>query len=138
MRTIYGLALILLTVVCCGCGPENRAEISGKVLLDGQPLKKGSISFIPTAGNKGPAAGASISDGTYHIKREKGAAIGKNIVQIRALKATGKKMRSASGELFDEFVSVVPSEYGANSKIVKEVRPGANQIDINIETSPKK
>ena len=55
----------LLCGVTCGCGDgrPDLAAVSGRVTIDGQPLTKGSISFIPAKGRQ--AGGAIESDGRY-------------------------------------------------------------------------
>src|SRR5438309_824557 len=102
-------AAVLL--VLAGCSGGNRAEVSGSVSLNGQPIEEGSINFIPVEGNTGPGAGGVIKDGRYHIPKHLGVKPGKNRVEIRAFKNTGRKVQDPTGlpgTLVDERVPAFP------------------------------
>ena len=58
-RRLLGLtfaALVLATLIGCSKDPMNAASVKGKVFLDGQPLTKGSVRFVPDK-SKGNTAG---------------------------------------------------------------------------------
>ena len=62
------LAVVLFGVVCCvcvlGCG-GGTGDVSGKVTLNGTPLKGGTVNFIPVGG-EGPSFSTEINeDGSY-------------------------------------------------------------------------
>lgn len=66
-----------------GCGSESgpeRFEVSGTVIVDGQPLASGIISLVPEG--EGPATGAEIKDGKFHLTRERGPTKGSHNVRI--------------------------------------------------------
>jgi hypothetical protein len=69
----FGLALLGAVATLPGCGPSGpRLEpVSGKVTLDGTPLKSGTVTLVAdeSKGTKqvGTSAGAIGSDGTYKI-----------------------------------------------------------------------
>lgn len=77
----------LLLVSTTGCGPSgpNVVPVSGKVLIDGQPLTFGYVRFVPTGGR---ASDAEIqSDGTFELRYsgdQKGALVGEHRVEIAA------------------------------------------------------
>lgn len=82
-----GLLAILSTIGCGGSGALPTAPASGKVLLDGEPVSGGSITFSPIGTGKGnagkPASGAVGSDGTFKLgtySDADGAVIGKHKV----------------------------------------------------------
>jgi hypothetical protein len=104
--------------------------------VDGQPLAKGSINSFPTEGTSGPTAGGEIVDGRYHIGRAKGATVGKNRVEIRANRKTGRKAPNptAPGELTDEIVELLPPECNERSTLIREVRAASNTIDFDLRT----
>jgi hypothetical protein len=130
MRT----TIFLLLLMVCGCGgPDNRAEISGTVRFNGQPLATGSISFVPTGEKSGPTSGALIADGKYHVPRAKGAALGENRVMICSVAATGRKIVSGHGDLVDERRQVIPAKYNDASELVRTVQPGSNQLDFDLK-----
>ena len=135
MRTTILLLVLLPLLFGCG-GPDNRAEVSGTVRLNGTPLATGSISFVPTEGTEGPSSGGEITNGKYRVFRAKGVAVGKNRVSIRSVAKTGRKVADRHGELEDEKVQVVPRKYNDVSEIVCTVQPGSNQLDFDLKVTP--
>jgi hypothetical protein len=59
----------------------NRIEVSGRVDLDGKPLKSGRIHFAPGNG-EGPSTAARIDDGAYRVERADGPAPGAYTIRI--------------------------------------------------------
>lgn len=61
------LILSLLTgLVGCGDGRPTRVPVSGKVTIDGKPLKVGSVKFFPAEGGRQAGAGLS-EEGRYSV-----------------------------------------------------------------------
>ncbi len=133
------MLLFLTFVAAIGCGSgENRKEtgtVSGTVMYNGEPLKIGSLLFIPVGG--GPTAEANIDSngkywmGTYELAD--GAVLGKHKVMITAITAPG-----GSGLPEDVIdgdgapVSVIPEFYGDQEKsgLEVEVKAGENNVDF--------
>lgn len=131
-----------LAFACGGCANNDagRMEISGQVTLDGQPVEQGSISFIPTAGTRGPVAGGTIVAGKYHILASQGPVVGKQRVEIRAGRRTGRQVRATDfGEegSIDEMVESVPAKYNTSSQLVYQVKPGRN-LDVDFKLTSSK
>lgn len=132
------LAFILSTISLCaalGCSGDNRSEVSGIVKVNGQPITEGAINFIPVEGNKGAGAGATITDGKYHIPRSAGVAAGKNRVELRAFKSSGRKVQDPTGKpgtLAEERVLLFPPEYNERSTLVRDVKSGSDTIDFDL------
>jgi hypothetical protein len=104
--------------------------------LNGEPIQEGSINFIPVEGNQGPGTGAVIQNGKYHIPRSSGVTAGKNRVELRAFKETGRKVQDPTGPpgtLAFERLMVFPPEYNDRSTLVKDVQRGSDTIDFIIE-----
>ena len=140
-RTIAQLTTLALTLQLIGCdggGEVRRAEIRGEVSLDGELVPNGSIVFLPASGNSGPSAGGSIQDGRYMISRDDGPALGTNHVEIRALRKTGRKIRSPdplSGDrLIDERRESVPARYNTESVLEVEIQSGKNEFNFSLES----
>lgn len=66
--------MTLLIHVCCtllvgslGCGDSRptRVQVSGQVLIDGQPLKEGNIKFVPQGAR--PSSGRLDKDGNFTL-----------------------------------------------------------------------
>ena len=130
-----GLALgavgfLLAPALGCG-GGADRAQVSGSVRVDGQPLESGSISFLPAAGTQGPTAGAEIKQGTYSVAAESGLAPGKYSVQIKASRKTGRRIKDGfphpPDDMVDEIEQFLPPKYNTQSELTAELKPGSNK-----------
>jgi acetyl esterase/lipase len=62
-----------------------RAAVSGTVTIDGEPLRWGTITFLPEGGDELPVAWAMVSRGKFQIPIERGAVHGEHRVVIRTL-----------------------------------------------------
>ncbi len=134
------IAVLLPMLLTAGCGPAGptRAEVSGIVLLNGDPVSEGSINFFPTEGNKGPEAGGAIRDGKYHIPRSQGPVIGKNRVELRSFQKSGRQIQDPTappGTLIEEITNVFPAEFNTDSMLVREVLKGKNEMAFEIKTN---
>jgi hypothetical protein len=132
------LALVGLSA-CADSGPE-LAEVAGSVQLDGRPLEEGSIQFIPVEGTKGPGAGGIVANGKYRIARAKGVTVGRNRVELRGFRTTGRKVQDPTGPpgaLAEERVQAFPAEYNDRSTVVKDIQAGSNTIDFDVYSKPK-
>src|SRR5262245_13602942 len=141
MRAVSLGCLTAVLLGLLGCGDPQKAEVSGTVQLDGQPIEEGSIQFIPVEGTTGPSAGGTITNGQYHIPRDKGVTVGKNRVELRAFKKTGRKVQDPTGPpgtLADERIQAFPPEFNDKSTVVKDVRTGSNTIHFDVQTRGSK
>lgn len=87
---VAAIVLCLFSVSGCGKGEVlKRVPVDGYVTVDGNPLKSGSIRFIPIDDTKGPAAVAVIEDGIYELPAETGPVMGKLRVEIEATNHQG-------------------------------------------------
>lgn len=60
-----------------------RCAVSGQVVIDGQPLNRGWITFVPKSAND-PIASSYISkDGKYSIPLKDGPCVGRHDIEIR-------------------------------------------------------
>ena len=93
-RTTVVLAILMLVwVALClgGCGGnDGRVKVTGTVSVDGQPLKSGSISFQPVAGNAAPSSGGGVIGGQFDLPADRGLMPGKYQVTIAAFRSTGR------------------------------------------------
>lgn len=111
-----------LSVVGCG-GGTDRASVSGEVTFEGTPVAEGKINFMPIDGTLSPTAGATITEGRFHIKADKGPKEGKFKVEIKAFRPTGKRVRDKdSGEEYDEIEWYIPDRYNRQSELVAEIK----------------
>jgi hypothetical protein len=81
-----GLGLALgVFATGCGSGGPTMGRVSGTVKVDGQPLTKGTVTFIATDGKNPNATGAIDSSGRYTLQTTEpgdGAVVGSYKVAI--------------------------------------------------------
>lgn len=118
-----------------GCGGEPPlTTVGGAVLVDGQPLEDGTITF--TAPN-GKLYSGKIQGGKYaDVKTEPGA----NKVQLSEHRPGPKKMsfNGPGGSLQDTVEEGLPEKYNEKSDLTLEVQPGPNTKDWQVQGKPRK
>ncbi len=137
MVRIHLSLMIAVVSLASGCGPSGptRAEVTGTVTLNGEPVAEGSINFFPVAGVKGPEAGAAIREGKYHIPRNVGPVVGENRVELRAFQKSGRRIQDPTappGTMTEEIANIFPVEYNTNSTLVRDVQKGKNEFVFEI------
>jgi hypothetical protein len=92
------------------------------VKVNGQPLKEGSIRFIPID-RSGPASGGTIVDGSFETQ----VPVAKQRVEIVANVIDEDK--TPPNATADQIVmkKVVPDRYGIQSELTLDVKPGLNE-----------
>lgn len=97
------LAALLTLTACLGCGDglPRRVPISGTVLLDGEPLPLGSVSFTPEGMR--PSSSKIDAEGRFDLQfmdGGKGAVLGLHRIRVAAFdNSSGRR------------VSLVPKRY---------------------------
>jgi hypothetical protein len=87
----FRLVGLLLIVTAAGCGDDSgRMPVRGRVLLDGQELAAGIVSFHPAAGTRSRTTGAAIVDGQFQIGADQGLEPGAYRITIQAFETTGR------------------------------------------------
>jgi hypothetical protein len=86
LNTLYTLAVsVLVALTGCGDGRPDRVPVSGIVLIDGQPLTRGYVKFVPANGR--PSVGTIDKAGKFTLTcfdGGDGAIPGKHRVQVAA------------------------------------------------------
>jgi hypothetical protein len=122
---MYRLSLLFMFLLLVGCsrpGPQV-APVTGRVTLNGQPLKNADVLFQPED-NQPPAYGRTDEDGRYEMAYKRGvggAAVGWNRVGI-----------SVSRELVRNAPKLAPLEDPR-----REVKSGQNVFDFDVTTAQK-
>ena len=141
LRGSTSIPLLMLAFLFVGCGDPStakRGEVSGIVTLDGKPIEKGAIVFVPMNGTPGPTAGAEIHDGRYFVDRSMGPPVGDNNVQFRSAIYTGRKVPDRTRQkMIDEKIDLFPASLREDSKLVRKIEPGRNVIDFDLSTQPQ-
>ncbi len=120
----------MLCVAGCGHG-DGLMQIGGGVTYDGQPVKNGTISFLPPDGN-GPTAAAIVTDGKYSVK----VAPGKKQVRIEGFKVVGQRHyvpNDPTSPMVDVQEQILPERYNAKSTLTREIASHAATYDFVLE-----
>jgi hypothetical protein len=83
----------VLAVAGCGDGRPARVAVSGKVIIDGEPVTRGNIKFVPEHGR--PSFGQIGPDGSFTLTcydGNDGALPGKHRVQVDANRGVSDKV----------------------------------------------
>lgn len=83
--------VFLLVLAGCGDGRPGRVPVSGIVLLDGQPLTRGHVRFVPP--NDRPSSGDIGPDGRFTLSCFEigdGAVVGKHQIAVIANEPVGE------------------------------------------------
>lgn len=135
MRQLFSFLLLLTLLSGSGCGktdPLNRQAVSGKITLNGEPLKAGTIEFAPV--ENGTSSGATISNGEYSIPQPKGLPAGEYIVRIGANDATEQPIE-VPGESNKIAKELIPNTYNTKSTLRFRVEDKKDNVfDLNVET----
>jgi hypothetical protein len=130
-------SVLALALIAClaGCGRrDGLTSISGTIAYDGQPVKKGTVTFVPADGN-GPTAAAPIVDGKYSVK----ILPGRKLVRIEAFKVTGTRRYSRgnpNSPMVDMQEQILPARFNTKSKLTREIAPTESVYDFALEESP--
>jgi len=135
-----GWALIC-SITGCGERPPQRAVVSGSVSYQNKPVEFGDIVFQPASQAAGKwFAQGKIIGGKYSLDVTHGALTGKNVVQIRGYKMTGRKRLDIAGKslseapkMIDELVPYIPEKFNEASELSVEIQPGENEnVDFSL------
>jgi hypothetical protein len=131
---MQGTLLLLLgslVIMGCGDGRPTRVPVSGTVLIDGQPLGRGNIKFVPADGR--PSAGKIAADGSFTLTcydGNDGALLGQHRVQV----ASNRIISDSQIEWF------APPEYAdfRTSGITVEVTEPIDDVKIELTWGNRK
>jgi len=136
---------LVLLVALAGCQgkPYGVAAVSGTVTLDGKPLPKASVTFVPMATkerqNPGPTAqGLTDEQGKFTVSvdpQTPGAVIGKCRVYITTLLTDPADDRDAGGPV-KRVRDRVPSRYNQSTELVIDVpEHGTDKADFALKSN---
>jgi hypothetical protein len=126
-----------------GCGQKTDglelANVTGVVTLDGQPLPNARIDFSPKVqsapaakGKPGGGGSFALADkkGNYRLKfdnKRYGALPGEHVVRVFSYAEPDPTDPPPKPE-------IIPPKYNLQSRLVFEVQPGRNAIDIALQS----
>jgi len=122
--------LVVFASCCLGCQQNEieRATISGTITLDGEPIPKGQIRFVPT---NGPVWSAWIANGVYTTEGTKGVPIGDLQVRIEAYRTPSWYKGGKSPDDETPLEQYLPKKYNSLSELKMTVEPGAGAKRIS-------
>jgi len=143
MRSRLLAALIPFALTGCGGKPYQVATVSGKITLDGKPLPKASVTFVPMASKEnlapGPTAtGMTDADGRYELivdRSTTGAVVGKCRIYISTLLSDPVPDDRDGGLPVKRPKDKVPEKYNQRTELVYDVPPGGTtQADFDLKS----
>ena len=133
MRPMLASILVLLFLSGCGGGGQDRIPVTGKITLDGQPVKEGSIAFVASSGDKTAGAGALVLNGSYALTNTNGLKPGKYRVEVRASVPTGKTIVDAdTRQSVSETKEGVAAKFNENSTLSADVTASNKVFDFDV------
>jgi len=102
----------------------QRAAVRGTVTVDGEPLRWGTITFLPDGGDNLPVAWSMVSRGKFHVPASRGVVVGHNQVVVRTLGDVVPRPTI-------EKAKVISPESGLGLTVEDE---GPNTLDLKLET----
>jgi hypothetical protein len=125
---LWAPALLAALLAQAGCGSRD-AQVQGTVQVDGKPLEKGWIIFVPADG-KTKTAGGEIKGGHYSVK----VPVGTMKVSISAPQVVGKKKLYDTPDSPEQDVTseALPPRYNRQSDLTLDVKPGTNPKDYDL------
>lgn len=146
------IALMFAIVVGCGSrGKGLRVEyVEGVITLDGEPLPKASVTFVPINDSENSEAAGGYSDdkGVYKLTAgngdpEKGAVAGEYRVLVSKIEAKdlaeGKPYGASTGYSVSwTQTQLLPIIYQDRDKspITATVKKGKNKINLELKSTP--
>jgi hypothetical protein len=125
--------LLIISVACfAGCS-QDANSVAGRVTLDGNPLPDAIVQFIPQGTGGRIALGRTDENGEYRLKSSRtitDVSPGNYSVQITT--SDFVESDEMDGRKSKE---LVPSRFNTKSELVKEIKPGANQIDFELPSN---
>lgn len=138
IRCSFGIALVvgLFLAPFCGCRPSVGATAVGTITIDGQPAPAGiRVDFEPQVKGSSSSTGYTDAKGRYELKfnvNTIGVMPGESLVRLSIQPTfTGDGKPSLPEELR---AIRLPDSVGMKSTLRRTVKPGANQIDIAVDT----
>lgn len=135
------IGLCGLVILCIGCARKPpRAQVSGVVTYQGEPVPLGDIVFEPVDGWKEFYCQGEIVNGKYEFKKH-GPVVGKNRVEIHGYRQTNEVVPDVSGKRLDDkpamthgLIPYIPVEHNTSSQITVEIVAGENlNVDFHLK-----
>jgi hypothetical protein len=146
VRAAVAISVLLAIGLGVGCGekPPRVAKVAGRVTLDGKPLGKASVTFVPmaTKGNENPgptAQGITNAEGRYEVSVDTstpGAVVGKCRIYITTILSDPAIDERDAGGPIRKVRDKVPSRYNLGTELEFDVpRSGTDQANFDLKSN---
>jgi hypothetical protein len=127
--------LVFLLALTAGCGGPGRGSVKGKITVQGKPLPRALITFLPEGGNRDPV-NAAIINGEFETP-DMPAGLAKAYItppQTEEPPPVDKGDLSPVARSGRKGLLVVPEKYGnpATSGLSLTVQKGENKFDADL------
>jgi hypothetical protein len=133
-ESLYKAVLAAMLLATAGCGDGSEASVGGVVTLDGQPLNRGTVSFIPESGGAGATA-AIGSDGSFEARTGStiGLQPGDYAITVRAREDS---VQPAKGGLPMPGKLITPKKYDSSSTsgLRATINSGKNELQLELRS----
>jgi hypothetical protein len=122
-KIVSSIAAATVMISLSGCSNERpMGDVQGTVIVNGEPLKEGTIRFLPVNGDT-QATGGAIRDGRFRVQ----VPVAKQRVEIAANMIDPEK--TPPNATADQIVmkALVPDRYNFQSELTLDVVPGVNE-----------
>jgi hypothetical protein len=121
----------VLAIGGCSRGPNyENATVMGTVTIDGQPVPKGFVTFMPSAKNQGPVIGGKIVDGKYCCEK---VPLGKSqVIFIAQAVEMTTIVEKATGAKHEVPKNILPPQYAPG--LEADVKSGTNNLDFPLRS----
>ena len=150
-RILVLSCLLMLVAFMSGCkknvNPDGRLDVSGKITMNGQPIRgSATVRFDPVGDDKMAGGSARIDGkGNYLLTGQDGIKPGKYIVRISAVdtfdKTTNTWRTAETPEGREYAVRVVPRDFNDNSTLEFDAADGKKNVfnyDIVSDAEPER
>jgi hypothetical protein len=141
IRNTFSMSAAKLTVGCLlfcmfltGCN-ENHATVSGRITLDGVPLRKGDVAFYSPG--SAVATSAIDADGNYELQTGTAPGLQPGSYQVTVVANDIIEPTQPFGSLMPKLITPPRYSIGSTSGLTAEVKPGHNTHNFNLTTAPQ-
>ena len=127
---------VFVSVTMSGCGNVDGprlATVTGKVTVNGKPVPRARITFIPE--RKGsPSYGGTNADGVYRAmynQNRAGAELGKHNVIIE----NPEPETDDAGNLISGGGFTIPEKYRHPGLLKADIKSGSNEVDFALDAT---
>jgi hypothetical protein len=130
---MVGIVVVLVAAVALlGCGGNRNAmaKVEGDVKFDGQPIEKGSITFLPTDG-KGATVGAEITAGKFSLLVPPGP----KRIEVYWPRIVGKQRMydTPDSPTVDVVEELIPPVYNIRSTLTQDIAMPKTRVALDLQ-----